>query len=64
MKRSVTLRVLVIGAIHSMLYLWLIPFVIVPRFGHNGWLMAVIIAILISIAIVGSAFIGGKKRDG
>ncbi|WP_080808840.1 hypothetical protein [Desulfamplus magnetovallimortis] len=51
---------------HSFLYLWLIPFVIYPRFGHNGILMSVIVAVLISVAVMASLLLREKNhvKDG
>lgn len=61
MKKEVVLKIVLIGILHSFLYLWLIPFIIFPRFGQNGFLMAVMIAVLISVGVLGSIFVG--KRD-
>lgn len=58
------LRGIVIGLIHSILYLWLVPFVILPLFGLNGWRVAIAVSVLVSMAIIGSAFFGGKRKDG
>ncbi len=60
-KKRVILKIVMIGTLHSFLYLWLIPYVIFPRFGHNGILMAMITAVMISVAVLGSIFIGRKS---
>jgi len=62
MKKKTYLRIIGIGALHTLLYLWLVPFVIYPRFGDNGLALAVVSAILISIVIIGTLFIGKKNN--
>lgn len=56
MKRKLILRILGIGIFHMVLYLYVVPFVIYPRFGHNGFKLAITIAIIISIAVLGTMF--------
>ena len=63
MKKKAVLKVVLIGILHSILYLWLIPFIIFPKFGHSGFLMAVMIAVLISVGVLGSIFVGKRERD-
>ncbi len=65
MKKRVVIRVVGIGSLHSFLYLWLVPFVIYPKFGDNGFKMTVAVAVLISIAVLGTLFISKetKKKD-
>jgi uncharacterized membrane protein YjgN (DUF898 family) len=63
MKKRVVLRVLGIGMLHSFLYLWLVPFVVYPRFGESGFKMTVAVAVLISIAVVSTLFICKKSDD-
>ncbi len=62
MKKKIIIRVIGIGALHAFLYLYLVPFVIYPKFGHNGFQFAVVIAIIISIAIFGTIFISKQNR--
>ena len=57
-KKSVLLRVMGIGLFHCFLYLWLVPFVIYPRFGDNGFILAVAVAILVSAGVIGTLFLG------
>ncbi len=59
MKR-VVLRVAGIGLLHSFLYGYLVPFVIYPKFGRHGITFAVILAILISIGIMATMWLGKK----
>ncbi|MBF0199704.1 MAG: hypothetical protein HQK66_00030 [Desulfamplus sp.] len=51
MKRQVVLRILLIGMLHSFLYLWFVPFVVFPMFGSHGILTTVLIALLVSVAL-------------
>lgn len=60
MKKRAVLRVLGIGLLHTFLYLWLVPFVVYPRFGQSGLMMTVVIALLISIVLVSTIFVCRK----
>ncbi|SMC69601.1 hypothetical protein SAMN02746065_107170 [Desulfocicer vacuolatum DSM 3385] len=62
MKKNALIRVAFIGALHSFLYLWFVPFVIYPRFGDNGFKMTVAVAVLISIALLVTLFMGKSKK--
>lgn len=62
-KKAVFIRVVMIGMLHTFLYLWLVPFEIYPRFGNNGFMFTVAVAAVISISMVGTLFVGRKKRD-
>lgn len=60
---KIAIRIVGIGLLHSFLYGYLIPFVIYPRFGQHAISFAVIFAILISIGIIGTLWLGkGKNR--
>ncbi|WDP88812.1 MAG: hypothetical protein HUN04_03295 [Desulfobacter sp.] len=65
MKRAI-IRIAGIGIFHMFLYGYLVPFVIYPRFGSNGLTFAVIVAVLVSIAVLGTLWVGktGKKNKG
>ena len=52
LKKKMILRVVGIGAFHSILYLWIVPFVLLPIFGENGFYFAVVVAVLISITVL------------
>jgi hypothetical protein len=54
------LRIGFIGALHITVYLWLLPFVILPKFGNLGTKITVTVLILISLVVLSSLFI--KKR--
>ncbi len=62
MKKKLIVRILGIGLFHAFLYLYLVPFVIYPKFGDNGFQFTIIVAILISIAIFGTMFISKQNR--
>jgi hypothetical protein len=61
MKKNLIVRFLGIGDFHSFLYLYLVPFIIYPKFGDNGFQFTIIVAIVISIAIFGTMFISKQK---
>ncbi len=63
LKKRAVLRFVGIGALHTFLYSWLVPFVIYPRFGDSGLKMTVAVAVLISIALVSTLFICKKNND-
>jgi hypothetical protein len=54
------LRIGFIGALHMTVYLWLLPCVILPKFGNLGTKITVTILILISLIVLSS--LGNKKR--
>ena len=62
MKKKVILRVIGIGIFHMVLYLYIVPFVIYPKFGKNGFEFAVAVAIIISIAVLGTIFFERKNK--
>ncbi len=62
MKKNLILRIIGIGMFHAFLYLYLVPFVIYPKFGNNGFKFAVAVAIIISIAVLGTLFIRKKNN--
>lgn len=62
MKKKLIVRILGIGIFHAFLYLYLVPFVIYPKFGNNGFQFTIIVAIIISIAIFGTMFISKQNR--
>lgn len=62
MKKKLLYRILGIGFLHMFLYLYLVPFVIYPRFGDDGLMFAVVIAVLISVTILSTMFVSKKKH--
>ncbi|MBF0468279.1 MAG: hypothetical protein HQK61_05260 [Desulfamplus sp.] len=63
MKKKILIRFITIGLLHTFLYLWFVPFVVYPSFGHNGFLLTVVVAVLISFSILATLFLGRKRRD-
>ena len=67
MKKEVMCRIIGIGLFHMVLYLYVVPFMIYPKFGDNGFKFAVAIAIIVSLAVLGTIFferkIKGDKND-
>lgn len=63
MKTKMLSRVIGIGIFHAVLYMYIVPFLIYPKFGHNGFIFAVVVAIIISIAILGTIFLSNYKGD-
>jgi len=61
MKKSLIFRLIGIGMFHAVLYLYVVPFMIYPRFGNNGFKFTIVVAVIISIAVLGTIFIRKKK---
>lgn len=51
-------RIVGIGIFHMILYMYLVPFVIYPRFGSNGLTFTIITAVLISAVVLGTLWFG------
>ncbi len=62
MKRKITLRLIGIGIFHTVLYVYIVPFVIYPKFGNDGLIFVIITAVIISIAIIGTLFLEKKNK--
>lgn len=62
MKTKIVIRIAVIGIFHAVLYLYIVPFIIYPKFGDNGMLFTGIVAVSVSVAVFGTAFIGKKFK--
>ena len=54
------LRIGFIGILHMTVYLWMLPFVILPKFGNKGTKITITVLILISLIVLSSLVI--KKR--
>ena len=59
---KIAIRIVGIGLLHSFLYGYLVPFVIYPQFGRHGITFAVTLAILISIGIMATLWLGKNKK--
>ena len=55
------LRIGFIGILHMTVYLSLLPFVILPKFGNRGTKITITVLILISLIVLSSLVI--KKRE-
>ncbi|MBU0462023.1 MAG: hypothetical protein KKD21_06350 [Proteobacteria bacterium] len=62
MKKRLILRVIGIGMFHAVLYLYIVPFVIYPKFGNNGFKFTIVVAIIISIAVLGTILLETKNK--
>jgi len=60
MKKGILFRIIGIGIFHAVLYLYFVPFVIYPQFGDSGFKLAIAVAVIISIAVLGA--MGFKKK--
>jgi hypothetical protein len=56
-------RIVGIGIFHMFLYMYLVPYVVYPRYGSNGFVFIVVTAVIISMAVLGTLWIGKKKND-
>lgn len=57
MKGKNIRRLAGIGVFHAVLYLYVVPFVLYPRFGEKGTLFAVLVALIVSFAVLGTIFL-------
>ncbi len=65
MKKRTIVRIIFIGSLHMILYLYIVPFIVYPKFGKNGISFVVALAILISVVVLGTIFFERKnKGDG
>ncbi len=55
-------RLVCIGMCHIVLYMYLVPKVIYPKFGKQGIVIATAFAVVLSIVIIGNAWFGKKKK--
>lgn len=62
MKKKLILRIIGIGVFHIVLYLYVVPFVIYPKFGKNGFEFTIAVAIIISIAVLGTILLEKKNK--
>ncbi len=62
MKNKAIWRIISIGIFHTILYLYIVPFVVYPKFGKIGLQFVVFVAIIISVVVLGTIFIEKKNR--
>ncbi len=60
MKKKVLPRIIGIGIFHMVLYLYIVPFIIYPKFGKTGFEFAIAVAVIISIAVLGTILLEKK----
>lgn len=61
-KKKAFFKIAGIGLFHSFLYLWLVPFVVVPLFGErfSGIVFAIVGAF--SVSVVFTLFVKGRRK--
>lgn len=62
MKKKNFWRMAGIGIFHAVLYLYVVPFVIYPEYGSTGITIALVIAVVISILVFGTAVFERKNK--
>ncbi len=62
MKKKILPRIIGIGIFHMILYLYVVPFVIYPKYGKAGFEFIVAVAIIISIAVFGTILLERKIK--
>lgn len=60
MKKKRWIRIGSIGVLHTTVYAWLLPRLILPRFGHMGSKITVGVLIIISLVILTTGLGKGK----
>ncbi len=53
MKKRIGLKIVLIGSLHMVLYLYIVPFMVYPTFGKNGITVVMVLAVLISAFVLG-----------
>ena len=61
--RKAGLRIAGIGLFHLMLYGYLVPFVIYPRYGGQGTTLAIVTAVIVSVVLLGTLRTGRNKKQ-
>ncbi len=62
MKKKIRLRIFLIGSLHMVLYLYIVPFMVYPKFGKNGITVVMVLAILISAIVLGTLSFERKNK--
>ena len=62
MKKTITVRIVLIGSLHMVLYLYIVPFIVYPKFGKNGITGVVALAIVVSVIVLGTIFFERKNK--
>lgn len=56
MKEKTVWRIAGIGFFHTVLYLYVVPFIVYPAFGRTGLLVTVALSLGISLVVLGTLF--------
>ncbi len=62
MKRA-GMRIVGIGIFHMILYGYMVPFVIYPQFGSNGLIFALVVAVIVSMTVLGTLLMGKSNKN-
>jgi len=62
MKKRISLRIFFIGSLHMILYLYIVPFMIYPKFGKSGIAVVAGLAVFISAIVFGTLFFDRKNK--
>jgi uncharacterized membrane protein YdcZ (DUF606 family) len=62
MKKRISVRIILIGGLHMVLYLYIVPFMVYPAFGKNGITVVIILAVLISAVVLGTLSFERKNK--
>lgn len=63
MKKGFIARIVGIGLFHLILYGVIVPFVVYPAFGDDGFIFAAIIALLVSVGVFAGMGVAGKSKE-
>jgi hypothetical protein len=62
MKKKIRLRIFLIGSLHMVLYLYIVPFMVYPTFGKNGITVVMVLAVLVSAVVLGTLSFERKNK--
>ncbi len=62
MKKRLGFRFFLIGILHMVLYLYIVPFMVYPKFGKNGMTVVMVLAVLVSAVVLGTLSFERKNK--
>ena len=62
MKKQTAVKMIGIGTFHAVLYLYIVPFMISPKWGYKGVAFTIVLATIITLAVLKTAFNNGRKE--
>lgn len=62
MKKKAVRRIIGIGIFHILLYVYVVPFVVYPKFGKTGFQFTLVVGAVISAAVLGTVFWEKKNK--